>query len=138
VHCHFCRPATRMASNGGGVVGAATHPHLKATASGGYPQPPPAAAGSAGRKHRTSQAGVGDSRARYRNVKSINRRYASIGVEGRPIRGSKNGTNGVSSNTASTRASCSGSRCNSSGRSYSRGLEGIEATDTRDFLRSIS
>ena len=74
----------------------------------------PSAAGSAGRKHRTSQAGVGGSRARYRNV-NINRRCASIGVEGRPIR-AKNGTNGVSSNTASTQASCSGSRCNSSGR----------------------
>jgi hypothetical protein len=59
----------------------------------------------------------------YRNFKNINRRYVSIGVEGRPIRGSKNGTNGVknagSSNSASMRASSSGSRCNSSGRTDS-------------------
>jgi hypothetical protein len=54
---------------------------------------------------------------------NINRRYVSIGVEGPPIRGSKNGTNGVqnagSSNDASTRASSPGSCCNSSGRSDS-------------------
>src|SRR6478735_2102554 len=32
---------------------------------------------------------------RYRNLRNINRRYVSIGVDGRPIRGSKNGSNGV-------------------------------------------
>jgi hypothetical protein len=61
--------------------------------------------------------------SRYRNFKNINRRYVSIGVDGRPIRGSKNATNGVknagSSNNASTRDNSSGSRCNSSGRTDS-------------------
>jgi hypothetical protein len=53
-------------------------------------------------------------------LEDINRRYVSIGVDGRPIRGSKYGTKGVkktgSSNKASTRANCSGSRRSSSGR----------------------
>ena len=56
----------------------------------------------------------------YRNLRNINRRYVSIGVDGRPIRGSKNGTNGAkntgSSNKASTRASSTGNRRSSSGK----------------------
>ena len=59
----------------------------------------------------------------YRNLRNINRRYVSIGVEGRPIRGSKNGSNGPknasSSSNASTRASSSGRRSSSTGRTAS-------------------
>ena len=60
---------------------------------------------------------------RYRNLRNINRRCVSIGVDGRPIRGSKNGSNwpkntGSSSNT-STPASSSGNFSNSGGRTAS-------------------
>ncbi len=62
----------------------------------------------------------------YRNFKNINRRYVSIGVDGRPIRGSKNGTNGAkntgSSNKTSTLASSTGSRRSSSGRMASHNV----------------
>ena len=61
--------------------------------------------------------------SRYRNFRNINRRYVSIGVDGRPIRGSKNGSNGPkntgSSSSASTRASSSGSRSTSGGSTAS-------------------
>ena len=61
--------------------------------------------------------------SRYRNFRNINRRYVSIGVDGRPIRRSKNGTNGAkntgSSNNASTRANSSGNFSNSGGRTAS-------------------
>ena len=61
---------------------------------------------------------------RYRNFRNINRRYVSIGVDGRPIRGSKNGSNGPkntgSSSSTSTRANSSGNFSNSGGRTASQ------------------
>jgi hypothetical protein len=60
---------------------------------------------------------------RYRNFRNINRGYVSIGVDGRPIRGSKNGSNGPkntgSSSNALTRASSSGNFSNSGGSTAS-------------------
>ena len=62
--------------------------------------------------------------SRYRNFRNINRRYVSIGVDGRPIRGSKNGTNGAkktgSSSNPSTRANSSGNFSNSAGSTASQ------------------
>ena len=52
-----------MASNGGGVVGAATHLRLKTTASGGYPLAGPRGPRQRGAETQDSQAGVGGSRA---------------------------------------------------------------------------
>lgn len=64
--------------------------------------------------------------SRYRNFRNIIRRYVSIGVDGRPTRGSKNGTNEAkntaSSSRASTRASSSGSRSTSAGNTASHRL----------------
>ena len=61
-----------------------------------------------------SRSGVGSGTSR-----NISRKWVSIGVDGRPIRGSKYDTNGAknagSSNSASTRSSSAGSRSNSCG-----------------------
>ena len=58
--------------------------------------------------------------SRYRNFKNINRRYVSIGIDGRPIRASKYAANGAkntgSSSSASTRSSSTGKINNSGGR----------------------